>query len=82
MTETADIRVGDVVSWEGSDAHEVLSISGLAGQFPFRVEVRCIRAALGFQQPGHAEPDLPWAAVGDINWLGSDEVDLISRQQA
>lgn len=79
MSDTADIRVGDIVSWEGPDAHEVISISGPADQFPIRVEVRCVRAAAGFLQDGQDMPDPPWAKIGDINWLGSDEVDLISR---
>ncbi len=77
--ETADIRVGDIVSWEGRDAHEVLSVDGLANQFPTRVEVRCTKAAPGLQQDDQATPDAPWAAVGDVNWLEADEVDLVSR---
>jgi hypothetical protein len=80
MGETADIRVGDIVSWEGHDAHEVLSVNGLADQFPVRVEVRCIRAAPGLLHADQEMPDPPWAEVGEVNWLESDEVDLISRE--
>ncbi len=80
MNDTADIRVGDIVSWEGGDAHEVLSVSGPADEFPIRVEVRCVRAAPGFLQVDQDMPDAPWATIGEVNWLGSDEVDLISRQ--
>ena len=80
MNDTADIRVGDLVSWEGPDAHEVISINGLADQFPIRVEVRCVRAAPGYLQAGQDMREPPWAEIGDINWLGSDEVDLISRK--
>lgn len=82
MDETADIQLGDIVSWEGSDAHEVISVDGEVDQLPARVEVRCIRAAPGFQHEGQSVPDQPWAKVGDVNWLSADEVDLVSRSGA
>jgi hypothetical protein len=52
-------------------------------QINFRsVEVRCLRVAPGLLQADQDMPDAPWAKIGDINWLGSDEVDLISRPRA
>lgn len=74
-----NIQIGDIVSWEGQDAHEVLSVERSADQLPVRIEMRCIRVAPGFQQIGQEEADAPWARLGDVNWLEADEVDLLSQ---
>ncbi len=76
-----DIRVGDLVSWEGGDAHEVVSADHAQGELPALIQIRCVRAATGMIGDEGFE-DVPWAQVGDVNWLGSDEVDLLTRGAA
>lgn len=77
--DAADIRVGDVVSWEGDDRHEVISTNSVHDQWPTLVEIRCIQPSAGWLNEAATAHDAPWAQNGDINWLSADEVDVVSR---
>lgn len=77
--DAADIQVGDVVSWEGDDRHEVISTNSVQGQRPTLIEIRCLQPSAGWLNEEATARDAPWAKGGDVNWLGADEVDLVSR---
>ncbi|AUW58256.1 hypothetical protein C1T17_09205 [Sphingobium sp. SCG-1] len=77
--DAADILVGDIVSWEGDDRHEVISTNSVQGQRPTLIEIRCLQPSAGWLNDEATARDAPWATDGDVNSLGADEVDLVLR---
>jgi len=75
---SADIRVGDIVSRDGTDRHRVLATNACDGMLPDMVKLECIGEARGWRQEDGSRGE-GWCSIGDENELCADDLEVIER---